>query len=181
MMTPRTTTTTTRKEYSKVYYQDVIKPKLQKKKELKLIPEAPQTQTPGEYNDFSKSRSYNIVSEDSLHLAFIKWFKEEYPNALVMSLPIDRIDWISTYNKGDSIKKLLTYGYQRGTRDIMIYHKNGMFSGVAIELKRPVISLLTAVSENQDMTLSKLRSQGWKTVVSNDLLFLVSEMTKYMS
>ena len=70
-------------------------------------------------------------------------------------------------------------GYQRGQPDVMLMNISGSYSGLAIEFKSPQGAGI--VSDDQQLWIEKLRSRGWRAIVSNDYTEIVHTISEYFA
>ena len=68
-------------------------------------------------------------------------------------------------------------GYIRGCPDIVICTPNKEYNGFALEFKNPNGS--GQLSDSQKSVLQRFEDDGYKVLVSNDLLEIVYQLTKY--
>lgn len=120
----------------------------------------------------NSDKSILLNSEEDLQLKILDFLHTYYPKLMVLSMPIDKVD---CENKMGHINRLLKYGYHKGTPDILIPEKY-----IAIELKRPMIQLITNVSQHQEDTLNKLSNADWTCYISNDYTDLIHNLTKLL-
>jgi len=112
-----------------------------------------------------------IINETDLHTSVVKFIRENYPSAILVA-------GLGEYqNTKDLRVDCWKKGYQKGQPDLMILNKNFHFSAFAIEFKSPKGT--GELSLEQKRYLARLRKQNWKTMVSNDYVEIIIELTKY--
>ena len=70
-------------------------------------------------------------------------------------------------------------GYQRGQPDIMLMNISGSYKGLAIEFKSPQGTGI--VSDEQQLWIEKLRSRGWRAIISNDYTEIIHTISEYFA
>ncbi len=69
-------------------------------------------------------------------------------------------------------------GYQKGSPDLLIFHRNRKFDGLAIEFKSPKGG---KISDEQNKVLKALEENRWDIMVSNDLFDIIERICKHMN
>lgn len=108
--------------------------------------------------------------EDEEQKAVVKFLKINFPKALYCA---------SAGGMRTSMKqaiKMKAMGYVAGFPDLFIYEPNGMYSGLAIEMKRTKGGL---VSEEQKEWLKRLNERNFKAVVCYGALDAINIICKY--
>lgn len=74
-------------------------------------------------------------------------------------------------------KVFFQMGYQKGQPDLLILHRSEDYVGLAIEFKHPGWD--RQPSEEQQQWLLHLKSQGWQTVVTNDVFAAIRAVDEF--
>lgn len=113
-----------------------------------------------------------IRAERDLHAAVVREIRKRFPAAhvLVPGMPRMSID--------DERKLYFQMGYTRGQPDLLVPYCINGYVGLAIEFKHPTMSA-PEPTEAQAGVLVFLQSQGWKTIVSNYIFHVMSEVEVY--
>lgn len=115
-----------------------------------------------------------ILDETNLHHAIVKWFREKYPDVVI-------IPGLGEYQDTEE-KRLDGYakGYTRGQPDLLIPVRTSTRVGIAIELKHPGKATVNP-TESQVDVLKRLEQQGWETLATNSYDDAVVALTKHMA
>ena len=70
-------------------------------------------------------------------------------------------------------------GYQKGTPDLFIFHRNRKYDGLAIEFKTPKGT--GKLSDEQNKVLKALADQKWDVLASNDLFEIIEKICKHLN
>tara|TARA_B100000963_G_scaffold337358_1_gene333277 strand:- start:450 stop:1106 length:657 start_codon:yes stop_codon:yes gene_type:complete len=148
--------------YEKTYKNWVFAPKVYNK-ELNLLETVKEKI---KLNPFDKY----LTKEDKLQNSVINYIKVKYPNVLAAHIP----------NEGKRTPferyKLKYLGAVAGMPDIMIFHKNSKYCGLAIELKVGY----NKPTENQESCLKRLKKAKWRAEWSNNLDDVLLLIDNYM-
>ena len=112
-----------------------------------------------------------IMNETDLHVAVVKYIRDHHPYAILVA-------GLGEYQNTEELRlECWRKGYTKGQPDQMICNPNQQYVGFAIEFKSP--TGLGELSLAQKRYLARLRKQGWKTLVSNCLVEVAIELSKY--
>jgi hypothetical protein len=78
----------------------------------------------------------------------------------------------------DQRRAFFQMGYTKGQPDLLIMNASGPYAGFALEFKTPLGHREPSAEQNE--WLAHLRRQGWKTLVSNDLVDIMLEIDAYV-
>ena len=149
--------------YQKCYKNWVFAPKVYNK-ELNLLETVKEKI---KLNPFDKY----LTKEDKLQNSIMNYIKLKYPSILAAHIP----------NEGKRTPferyKLKYLGVVAGMPDIMIFHKNSKYCGLAIELKVGY----NKPTENQLSCLKRLKRANWRAEWSNDLDAVMILIDNYMN
>lgn len=115
----------------------------------------------------------HIVNETDLHYSVVKWIKRFWPQAIIAPGLGELQD--TEAKRLDAWAK----GYTGGQPDLLILNRHQNYSGFALELKHPGKKDMR-ISENQKVTLDKLRGENWRVLTSNDYDQICFELSCYM-
>jgi len=108
-----------------------------------------------------------------LQKAVVNYLRTRHPGVLFTATLGENQDTpekrISSYEKG----------YIRGIPDLFIFHKNAIFSGLAIELKSPLGT--GSLSIDQEDKLKRLLEQGFDVLVSNNLFEIIERIYSHIN
>ncbi len=111
-----------------------------------------------------------LTNEDKMQNSVMNYTKLKYPKVLAAHIP----------NEGKRTPferyKLKYLGAVSGMPDIMIFHQNSNFSGLAIELKVGY----NKPTENQKSCLKRLKKANWRAEWSNNLDDVLLLIDNYM-
>lgn len=94
-------------------------------------------------------------SEHEIQSKFVKWFREEYPDLIVFSVPNGTLTSIGI------AKKMVREGALKGVPDLFIPHPHGYYHGFFIEFK----SKTGILRQEQKDIINILESEGYKVAV----------------
>jgi len=111
-----------------------------------------------------------LTKEDKMQNSVMNYIRLKYPNVLAAHIP----------NEGKRTPferyKLKYLGAVAGMPDIMIFHENSKFCGLAIELKVGY----NKPTENQESCLKALKKAKWRAEWSNNLDAVLLLIDNYM-
>lgn len=118
------------------------------------------------------NKSIKLYNENSLHIEVVRFIRNQLrdPFNMVVSCP----EFQDTEAKRIEAK---CKGYTRGCPDIVICTPNKEYNGFALEFKNPNGS--GQLSDSQKSVLQRFEDDNYKVLVSNDLLEIVYQLTKY--
>lgn len=158
-------------------YSLILSSKLPKAKEFKhwitneVLPSIRKT---GQYfhKDVKPKIFFNCQTESDLQQAIVNYLRTKYP-ALYFTANLGEL-------QDTEIKRIKSYqmGYQKGSPDLMVFHRNRKFDGLAIEFKTPQGT--GKLSDEQSKVLNALMNQKWDVLVSNDLFEITEKICKHM-
>jgi len=136
----------------------------------------PSIRKSGEYKlnkNVKATLTFNLQTEADLQELVVNYLRTKHPD----------VRFVATLgeNQDTDEKRIKSYrmGYQRGSADLLIFHKNRLHSGLAIELKTPKgVGLL---SDSQEQFLIDLQKQKWDILVSNDLFEIIERIYRHVS
>lgn len=109
-------------------------------------------------------------SEDNLQKACVKWFKMQYPKISIHHSPNG-----GKRNAREALKFKLM-GTKAGHPDMVVYRRNALYVGLAIELK---VGKNTA-TDNQVEFMAELTANGWYCVIVYTMDVFIKEVKNYM-
>ncbi|CAB3976962.1 Uncharacterized phage-encoded [Paramuricea clavata] len=137
----------------------------------------PSIRKTGSYNlPDRRSLRYNqmiLLNETDLHTTVVSYIRDNYPEAVIIPGLGEYQDTVS--KRCDAWKK----GYRSGQPDLIIENPKGKYKGFAIEFKSPKGT--GVLSERQQLWLIKLRSMGYDTLVSDDIVKTCIRINEYFS
>ena len=136
----------------------------------------PSIRKSGEYKLNKNVKSiltFNLQTEADLQKIVVNYLRTKHPG----------IRFVATLgeNQDTEEKRIKSYmlGYTAGSPDLLIFYKNKLYSGLAIELKTPKgTGSLSAV---QEQFLIDLQKQKWDVLVSNDLLEIIDRICRHIT
>ncbi|CAB4012485.1 BRO family, N-terminal domain [Paramuricea clavata] len=135
----------------------------------------PSIRKTGSYNlPDRRSLKYNqmiLINETDLHYAVVSYIRDNYPEAVIIPGLGEYQDTVS--KRCDAWKK----GYRSGQPDLIIENPKGKYRGFAIEFKSPKGT--GVLSERQQLWLVRLRSMGYDTLVSDDIVKTCIRINEY--
>lgn len=109
--------------------------------------------------------------EHNLQVACVKWFKLQFPNKIIFSIP----------NAGKRTARLGHYykeeGLTAGVPDLFIAEPSGYSAGFFIEMKTE--SKASKPTPAQEEMISKLRARGYKVAICRTLEQFIAEVNNY--
>jgi len=107
--------------------------------------------------------------------------EDNFQKALARYLDSIGVLWCAIPNGGSrnviEATKLKAMGTKKGVPDILIFEPNGIYNGMAIELKVGK----NKISEYQKYWLEELMSRGWRCIVTYDLDEAIEEINNYLN
>jgi len=143
-------------------YSLILSSKLPQAKEFKkwITTEVlPSIRKTGKYvvdKPVKKNLVLNIEKEADLQKAVVNYLRRKYPTVYFTASLGELQD--TTHKRIKSYQM----GYQKGTPDLLIFHKNKLFGGLAIEFKTPKGN--GVVSPEQEARLHALKEQKWDVI-----------------
>lgn len=117
--------------------------------------------------------NFKIETEYDLHTKVIDFLRNHYPTALY-SAGLGELQ--DTKDKRIMAHKM---GYVKGECDLSILNLHKKYSGLIFEFKSPQGTGI--INKYQNARLKEYRSNGFKTLCSNDYDNIIVEIIKYMS
>lgn len=112
-----------------------------------------------------------ITNEFELHTRVVQFIRNYFDSPIIVP-GLGEIQYTHKTRHESYLK-----GYTGGQPDILILNEHINFKGFAIELKTPMNTGI--LKENQKHYLEELKSNGYKTLVSNDYDFILVELVNY--
>ena len=121
--------------------------------------------------------------EDELQIACVKWFRETYPDILLIHVPNQRKSRGFTKRDGTFVPteqvRLNAMGVMAGVSDLLLFHRKHesvTYNGLAIEMKTPIGS--QSISQKKFEVI--ITKAGWKYVILRTLEDFKKTITNYM-
>ena len=138
-----------------------------------VLPSIPKT---GKYDycidhKYNNTLTFKIENEMDLHVKVISFLKKRYPHSLFTVTLGENQDTV--YKRIDSFKK----GYLHGSPDLIINNLHKHYTGFCIEFKSTKGN--GVLSPDQSMVLLQYKSNGFKTLVSNDYDHIIEQIIEY--
>jgi len=136
----------------------------------------PSIRKTGEYKlhkNVQQKIKLSIQTEADLHKAVVNHLRSKYPDLYFISTLGELQD--TSAKRIDAYEK----GYIKGSPDLLIIHKNRMYSGLAIEFKNPGGTGI--VSVEQEHCLKSLKAQKFDVMISNDFPEIIIRIYEHIN